>query len=294
LAAIKPKIDVDEVQEVEVEEDYETGEFTEEEVKNFRPKDSSIDLHMMDIPGFECEMEEYVEVVRKPVFATRVVKKKKTFNAYKELKKTFGLRNRTLSTNKDRSADKEEEICPPLSAFDPSKIKVDPVKAAMLQSRVACDLEYLGFEWRTQMEQSPDYDVNRPRTYSAGEWQVAMNDAEVINLDGELKDVVSRQSKKNTTYHSLLLVDAAGRQGVINVWSSEWETNKGLLKKGNLVRLVVRIPSNGFSTYSLWNPGWKSKNKWNGVLPVTLLRKASDLTMNTDDFEEKMQQAMGE
>jgi DNA polymerase III alpha subunit len=292
LMRTKGGMDVDEEIEVQVEEKYDTGETQEIEETTYRPKDPNFDPSLIDIDQLgDDELEEVVTKKIVPVMATRTVTKKKKFNAYKQLKKSFHLRARSVKQYEERNVEEKSNSLT-LANFNPANETLNPKHVAVLSSRRNSYMEYLGFEWETEMERSPDYNPEKPNTFDEAEIY-AQKGKSAMQVDGEIMEVQSRTSKKKTTYHSLILQDAVGRHCFINVWKADWERNKTLLKKGNLVSLIVRPPSNGFKSYSLWSPPWDEQHKMKGVIQVQVLTKAEEEVLADDDFEKKMTELTG-
>lgn len=294
LMRTKGGMDVDQELEVQVEEEYETGETKEIEETILRPKDPNFDSTLFDIDQLNDDDLEQVTVTKTvPVTATRTITKKKKFNAYKQLKKELQMRARSVKQYEERNVEEREKPVS-LATFNPADETLNPKHVAILRSRQNSELEYLGFEWETEMERSPDFNPEKPNTYDVAE-SLAAQGKSAIQLDGLLLDVQSRQSKgKKTTYHSLNLQDAVGRRGYINVWKMDWERCKADLKKGNLVSLIVRPPSGGFKSYSLWSPPRDEPWKGKGIIQVQVLTKAEEEVLADDDFEKKMTELTGE
>lgn len=295
LALVQKKLDKDVEIEVEVEEEYDTGVTEEIEEVTFKPKDPDFDTELFDIDQLEPDALEEVRVKKTvPVMATRTITKKKKFNAFKQLKKEFQMRARSMRQYEERNIEEKTESVT-LASFNSATVKLDPKHVAMLQSRKNSELEYLGFEWQTAMELSPDYNPEKPHTYDDAE-ALAIRGLTAIKLDGEIQDVQSRQSRaKNTTYHSLVLADAVGRRGYINVWKMDWERCKADLKKGNLVSLIVRPPTDGFKSYSLWTPAREKQYELaqKGIVQCVVLTKREEEVLTDDDFEKKMTELTG-
>lgn len=303
LMRTKGKLDVDEEREVEVEEEYDTGETQVVEDKIYRPKDPTIDLGLYSIDDIAADdLEEIIEYKTVPVMAKRTIKKMKKFNAYKQLKKEYHMRARSVSQYEERNIEEKTNSLT-LAKFNSASVTLEPKHVALLRSRKSCELEYLGFQWQTEMERSPDFNPETPHTFEDAEALASIKDEKgepkftAIRLDGELQDVQSRQSKsKNSTYHSLALVDAVGRVGYINVWKMDWERCKGELKKGNLVSLIVRPPTDGFKSYSLWSPPRHKQYELaqKGIVQVVVLTKCDEEVLSDDDLEQKMAELTGE
>jgi DNA polymerase III alpha subunit len=305
LDSVQKKLDKDLEKEVEIEEEYETGETQEIEKVVRVPKNDNSEAYEAgeDILVYEAgegdqdyeDVEAYTEVVEKvtvPVMATRIIKKLKKYNPYKQLKKEFQLRARTMSQYVERN-EEEAKNTPSLATFNSSSVTIDPKYVALLRSRLQSEVTYLGFEWQTEMERSPDFNPDTPHTYDDAEILASQGKSTVM-LDGQIMEVQSKLAKnKRTKYHSLVLIDALGRRGYINVWSDDWERCKDILKKGNLVRLVVRQPTKGFSSYSLWSPRDR-RSGLGGVVQAVRLMKAEEETLSEDDFEKKMTELTGE
>lgn len=294
LEKSKSKLDKDEEREVEVEEEYDTGETQEVEKTKWVPKDPKFDVEIYDIE--QLGEDDLVEVVEKsvvPVMAKRMVKKIKKYNAYKQAKKELQLRARTMKQYEERN-EEEGKNAPSLATFNASSVTIDPKHIALLRSRLQSEVAYMGFEWQTEMERSPDFNPDTPHTYDDAEVLAAQGKS-AMKLDGQIMDVQSKLAKnKKTKYHSLVLIDALGRRGYINVWSDDWERCKDILKKGNLVRLVVRPPTKGFNSYSLWSPPRDRRASVGGVIQATKLVKAEEESLSEDDFDKKMAELTGE
>lgn len=179
----------------------------------------------------------------------------KTWNRWKELKKLWQRRKRSI----DRQRAIEKQSLPTLDKFDPSDWHIDKELAKELRSETVSEEKYYGFAWIHELEKSPDYRGNFT-------FDMLKNDLDKICAPVEMKilKVAKKQSKKNQSfsYYQITAEDVTGQQNRINVWPDDWlwwhkefgctEENGNLnFTPGNLLRVRLQPPSGGFNTFTL-------------------------------------------
>ena len=107
------------------------------------------------------------------------------------------------------------------------------------------------------LEFSPDHNVkltfNNLRDYSTvtnnsekGSPSASVGPVEVCVIKTN-----KTKSKKGTVYYHLTAEDITGQENKIIIWQDDWERWKEEFLVGNLLRLRLQAPSNGFFTFSL-------------------------------------------
>ena len=287
LEAMRTKLNIDQKVEVEVEEEYETEETQEIETTTYRLNNGSEYVAMCDL--MDEKIEEVITRNIVPVMAIRIVKNIKTINVYKKLCSQLKLRAKSVRQYEEGNI-LEKDVRITLAEFNSANVTIKPEHVTLLMSRRNCELKYLGFEWQTEMELSPDYNPDVPHTYDDAE-ELAKKNMTAIRLSGQITKIETRVAKsKKSTYHSLVVVDANGRDGYVYVWNADWDRCKEVLKQGNLVSLIVRPPEKGWSSYSLWSPPRERQHELaqKGIVQAVLLAKREEEIMLQGDFEQRM------
>ena len=166
----------------------------------------------------------------------------KTYNAWKELKKLWIKRTKTI----EKYNKKTDDAMPTLETFVPDEHRIDKTFAKELQDIVACEEKYYGFAWIHELEKSPDYRGNM--TFNELKNQV---DGSVGPVEIKIIKVHEKTSKKGSKFYQVVAEDATGQQGKINVWQDDMERWHEEFLQGNLLRLRLQPPSGGFPTFLL-------------------------------------------
>ena len=170
------------------------------------------------------------------------VKIKVQFNPYKELRKLWLRRVKTL----ERQASVAPQDLPKLINFDPNKHDIPNDLAKELKNPISCEEKYYGFAWIHELERSPDYRGNL--TFEALRNNL---DAAVLPVELKIKSSKNVTSKKGTTYRSIVAEDVTGQENRINIWADDWKRWAKEFAVGNLLRVRLQPPSNGFNTFTL-------------------------------------------
>jgi DNA polymerase III alpha subunit len=214
-------------QAIEVEKEV----FCEEDEKGSYGR---FEMETTEIDGITLE-QEVLKFYKK-------IKVKKVFNVYKELKKLWIKRQRTL----DKFNNLEDEELPTLDNFDSSKYKIDTKLAKEFNDAVGCEEKYYGFAWIHELEKSPDYRGNL--TFNELKNQV---DCQVSPVELKILKINEKTSKKGAKFYQVVAEDATGQEGKINVWQDDMQIWHQEFTQGNLLRVRLQPPSNGFPTYLL-------------------------------------------
>jgi DNA polymerase III alpha subunit len=201
--------------------------------------------------GEEDQDEVYIE--RETLKYFKKVKYSKIYNRWKELRKLWQKRKKSI----DNYIKRANDSLPKLSEFNPDDYEIDDALLKLFRDPVLCEEEYYGFSWVHELECSPDY---RGMTF----------DILKSNLDGspgpveiKIKNVACVKSKKGNEYHQIVAEDVTGNENKINIWADDWERWEKEFKKGNLLRVRLQPPSGGFATYLLES---NQVGKWRGQL----------------------------
>lgn len=180
-----------------------------------------------------------------------VGKTKKYWNLWKELKKLWQRRKKSI----DRHQNGERKNLPSLIDFDSNSWEIDDNVMKELRDPVICEEKYYGFAWIHDLELSPDYKGNR-----------TFDDLISCGTEGaveiRINSVKKTESKKKFIYYQVLAEDVTGQENRINVWPDDWEwwhsefgweeiDGKSEFVAGNLLRVRLQPPSGGFNTFIL-------------------------------------------
>ena len=217
------KYDVDEI--IETQRKYECDKGQGE------PK---LEINYVPIDG----TDDFVEVQTTRYY--KIVKTQKAWNRLKELKKLWIKRNKTI----DRQKESKVLDLPKLVDFNPNDHKIDKKFEKELRSTVGCEMKYYGFAWTHNLEKSKDFKGYTFESFSENEGCVCPVEVEIIS-------VKMCTSKNGNPYSQLEVEDVMGQKQRVNIWMDDLKRWGKELSAGNLVRLRLQPPSNGFPTFSL-------------------------------------------
>lgn len=186
-------------------------------------------------------VEEEVSVDGVTVTVQKNVKEDVYTNLYTELSKLYS-KWKKANDNYAKKNDFKHTL-PKLKEFDVDSVEISEEIEAELRNVSLCEEKYYGFEWTSRLENSPDFD---PKLLFN---QFDDDTIAVATIALEIKSVQKKQGKK-ATYYLITANDANGKQGFINVWQDDMERWEDELKVGNILKMQVRPPSEGFSTYT--------------------------------------------
>jgi len=186
-------------------------------------------------------IEEEVLVDGVEVVMQKNVKEYVNFNLYTELSKLHSKWKKAFDNYISKNDFKH--TLPKLKDFDADTVEISETMEAELKNIALCEEKYYGFEWTSRLENSPDFD---PKLLFN---QFNDDSIAVATVALEIKSVQKKQGKK-ATYYLVTAVDSNGKQGLINVWSDDMERWENEIKAGNILKMQLRPPSEGFSTYT--------------------------------------------
>lgn len=161
-----------------------------------------------------------------------------------------------INSSYKRYKEKEKQEKPSLENFDFDSFKIDSKVEKEFLDICSAEKKFYGFGWNFKIESSPDYKGGF--TFD----KLLESEAECMPVEAEVISVIKKKGKK-TEYYQLKIEDANGDEGLVNIWKDDFETHKEELKQGNLIRIRLNPPTNGFKTYTLQNIG--PKNYFNKI-----------------------------
>jgi len=186
----------------------------------------------------------------------RKVKVKKGWNRLNAFKNLCKKRKRSIE-----KYNRIKEDRPRLSSFDPSEYEIDSELEADFNDPIACENKYYGFAWIHPLESSPDYRGNFTFNNLKNSTNIAVGIVEMRVIK-----VNQIKSKKGTTYYQMIADDVTGQINKINIWQDDWDRWEKELSQGNLLRVRLQPPSNGFPTFTMESnqirTKWKSQKKY--------------------------------
>lgn len=113
----------------------------------------------------------------------------------------------------------------------------------LLENKELCEQEYYGFVWSHQIEKCQNYKGMTIENFISNNYAFGP-------VEAQINSVTEKKGPK-VTYYSIDLEDANGDKVRVNVWKNDYDTFKEELIKGQYVRMKLKSPDEGFSTYSL-------------------------------------------
>lgn len=110
-----------------------------------------------------------------------------------------------------------------------------------------------GFRWTHPLEKSPDYKEHDKRTFQLHR-QMEEEGYPTGYVEVELQKVIEKPTKNGGVFYTLVVSDVLGEEAKVIVWQDDFERFSDMLVEGNLVKIMVTAPDNGFSTYKLDGP----------------------------------------
>jgi len=196
-------------------------------------------------------------------------KVKKTWNLWKELRKLWQRRKKSI----ERYKNIERSSLPTLLDFDANAWDINEELMKEFRDSVACEEKYYGFAWIHDLERSPDYKGNLTFTDLKNSMDAVCGPVEL-----RVKKVIKTASKKRKEfiYYQVLAEDVTGQENRINVWPDDWEWwhrefgweevgEKSKFTAGNLLRVRLQPPTGGFNTFTLESNQvgkWRSQKRY--------------------------------
>lgn len=163
-----------------------------------------------------------------------------------------------IQTAKKRYESKEDMEKPRLANFVLDDAKVDKSLLKEFKNIVECEKKYYGFSWHSNVQNSPDYQGGL--TFD----QLEPDSGDNLPVEIEVLSCTKKKGKK-TEYYQLKAEDANGDEGTINVWKDDYANFQNEIIPGNLLRIRLSAPSNGFKTYTIASNGPRNFYKKNTV-----------------------------
>jgi DNA polymerase III alpha subunit len=172
-------------------------------------------------------------------------KKKKimrSWNRWKDLKKLWTKYQKTI----EKFGEADLKTLPKLMEFDPDQYDIPKDLSKLLKNSIACEEEYYGFVWVHELERSPDYKGNF--TFEALRSNIDNN---VAPVEIKILSCSKIKSKKGKEYHQIVAEDVMQQSNKIIVWSDDWQRWCKEFCAGNLLRIRLEQPSNGFNSFKI-------------------------------------------
>lgn len=161
-----------------------------------------------------------------------------------------------INSSYKRRIEKENQNMPSLENFDFDSYKIDSKIEKEFSNIYDAEKKYYGFGWDFKIEKSPDYKGGFTLD------KFVEDDAACLPVEAEIISVNKKKGKK-TEYYQVKIEDSNGDEALVNVWKDDFEIHSEDLKEGNLIRIRLNPPTNGFKTYTIENIG--PKNYFNKI-----------------------------
>ena len=199
--------------------------------------------------------DDFIEV--QSVRYYKIVKTNKAWNRLKELKKLWIRRIKSF----ERLEESKKVLLPKLVDFVPKNHKMDKKFEKELKSVIGCESRYYGFAWTHNLEKSKDFKGFTFESFVGNTNCVCPVEVEIISCK-------NATSKNGNSYLQLEVEDAMGQKNKVNVWKDDMIRWGAELQQGNLVRLRLQSPDNGFPTYSLERNNKLPNKNWSLKFPT--------------------------
>lgn len=169
-----------------------------------------------------------------------------------ENKRTFDkIHNKfERSTNIYSAKQNEEEL-------DLDKIKIDSKLIETYSDIFKSETSYYGFLWKHPLEDSPDYygDMTFDKLKAEAEIEAQSNKVLVAPVEMMIREVKKKTSSNGkVNYWTVVGEDVNSDIGYITFWEQDFLRWQNELIKGNLVRIRLKAPSGGYSSYTFDSP----------------------------------------
>ncbi len=240
--------------------------------------------------------EKFKEIYKEEPYNYKGEQRVRGTNFYNLLIKILKKNQSTIRNHELKQA--EDEISTvQISNFNANKVKIKENKdfELMLKNYVSykgrrfyplAESFYYGFQWSSNVERSPLY---KGYTIDLFMSRVQAEKIPEEYIEVEILKVDKRKSKSGTEFYSVTVEDANGKNATVNVWLDDYIRFAEDLKKGNLVRMLVRPPSGGYKTFSFSSPQKRfrhklPKNKEDDLRLVVLPESNEDPRVNLEDL----------
>lgn len=183
-------------------------------------------------------------------------------------KRESSIKNQTVKVKE------AEDIQFSIDDFNPDKWELEPETIELLENKKAAESAYYGFQWKHDLEESPDFEG-----YTVDKFMDEVENQGVTTACCELmiREVKTLLSKKGNNYHSVEAEDANSKIIRITFWDEDYQRWKDELVKGNLLRIRLKPPSNGFPSFGFDSPPkhekWKVAKEKENDFRIYLMRK---------------------
>lgn len=153
-----------------------------------------------------------------------------------------------IQSAKKRYDGKEDSEKPKLENFVIDANKIDKELMEEFSDIVSCEKKYYGFAWHSNIKESPDFKGGL--TFD----NLEPDSGDIMPVEIEVLSCHKKKGKK-TEYYQLKAEDSNGDEGTINVWKDDYLNFQNELYPGNLLRIRLSSPSNGFKTFTIATTG---------------------------------------
>jgi len=182
------------------------------------------------------------------------------FRKFTEIQKKFLLDLKKIHDSVVKVESKKNDVIffnkEDLENVSDDSIAIDDDFFSDIKHEMLCELKYYGFVWETNIQKSVDYTGSTldllKENYERG--------AEFGIVECEIEIIERKKSKKDTFFYQVTILDGNGERAKFNVWKDDYEIFNQELRKGNLIKVQLRAPTNGFPTYTLKSLPYEKRN----------------------------------
>lgn len=213
-------------------------------------------------PDCYIEWEKFKEIVIEEEFKAKGQMKTREITLHKVFDR-LRIKDEQSYEKQEKKKEEAETFAFSLDEFNPDKWVLEPEVVELINNVKAAESEYYGFQWKHELEESPDFEGFTVDKF--------MHECESENLSTYcvelmIKSVNTKTSAKGTTYHSIEAEDSNSKTIRITFWDEDYKRWAEEIVAGNLLRMRLKPPSNGFPSFMFDSPPkhekWKlPKNK---------------------------------
>jgi hypothetical protein len=162
------------------------------------------------------------------------------YDAMPEETKTKAYAIIKLMTRSIEAFERKAEEIPTMANFVPEEIPNNEFTKLLL-SEIAAEEAYYGFIWHHPIEKCKNYNGYTFESFEGNE---------VGPIDIQVKKIQQKKGPK-ATYYSMEVEDASCETKRITIWGDDYKRFEDVFVKGKFLRLRVKAPDEGFSTFML-------------------------------------------
>lgn len=179
-------------------------------------------------------------------------KRFRSVSIYKKLMDIVNRRESSIRTFQEREL-YDEETSFKLEEFEAfnqynEKYSLDKEALDLIAEPRLAETTFYGFQWTHDLEESPHYTGLTMDSLEMSGQPVGPVEV-LVTQSAQLK-----KSKAGNEYWSMQIEDATGKRAFVTIWNEDYERFADEFRVNKLLRLQLKPPSGGFSTFNFDSP----------------------------------------